>query len=59
VIFGAKIVAALVLAIVQCTLWSMLLRLNRITIQNLGLVLLLALLAVFFSMAKRLIAVPA
>ena len=42
VIFGAKIVSALVLAIVQCALWSMLLRLNRITIQNLGLVLLLA-----------------
>jgi len=42
VIFGAKIVSALVLAIVQCALWSMLLRFNRITIQNLGLVLLLA-----------------
>jgi ABC-2 type transport system permease protein len=42
VIFGAKVVAALVLAVVQCALWSMLLRFNRIAIQNLGLVLLLA-----------------
>jgi len=41
-ILGAKIAAALVLAVAQCALWSMLLRLNRITIQNLGLVLLLA-----------------
>jgi len=42
VILGAKIAAALVLAVVQCALWSMLLRFNRIPIQNLGLVLLLA-----------------
>ncbi len=41
-VFGAKIAAALALAVVQCALWSMLLRLNRITIQNLHLVLLLA-----------------
>jgi ABC-type Na+ efflux pump permease subunit len=41
-IFGAKIAAALFLAVVQCVLWSMLLRFNRIYIQNLGLVLLLA-----------------
>ena len=42
VILAAKIIAALVLAVAQCALWSMLLRLNRIPIQNLGLVLLLA-----------------
>jgi ABC-2 type transport system permease protein len=42
VVFGAKITAALVLAMVQCTLWSMLLRLNRSYVLNLGLVLLLA-----------------
>jgi ABC-2 type transport system permease protein len=42
VVFGAKIAAALVLAMAQCTLWSMLLRLNRSHVLNLGLVLLLA-----------------
>lgn len=42
VIFGAKIVAALILAVVQCALWAMLLRFNRIPIHNLGLVLLFA-----------------
>ena len=41
-IFGAKIVAALVLTVVQCALWSLLLRFNHIYIRNLGLVLLLA-----------------
>jgi len=41
-VFGAKITAALVLAVAQCALWSVLLRFNRISIQNLGLVLLLA-----------------
>ena len=41
-IFGAKIVAALVLTVVQCVLWSILLRFNHIYIQNLGLTLLLA-----------------
>jgi len=40
-ILGAKIAAALVLAVVQCALWVMLLRFNHIAIQNLGLVLLL------------------
>lgn len=42
VICGAKIAAALVLAVMQCVLWIVLLRLNRIPIQNVGLVLLLA-----------------
>jgi len=57
VIFGAKIVAALVLAVVQCALWSMLLRLNRIPIQNLGLVLLLAaVIAAIISVGSALIA---
>ena len=42
VIFGAKIVAALVLAVVQCALWTLLLRFNGTVIHNLGLVLLLA-----------------
>ncbi len=41
-ILGAKIGSALFLAGGQCLLWSMLLRLNGIPIQNLGLVLLLA-----------------
>jgi ABC-type Na+ efflux pump permease subunit len=41
-IFGAKIAAALFLAVVQCILWSMLLRFNGIYIQNPELVVLLA-----------------
>ena len=41
-ILGAKIAAALVLAVVQCALWPVLLRFNGIAVQNLGLVLLLA-----------------
>jgi len=41
-IFGAKIAAALFLAVIQCTLWSMLLRFNGIRIQNQELVVLLA-----------------
>jgi ABC-2 type transport system permease protein len=41
-IFGAKIAAALALAVVQCVLWSALLCFNDITVQNLGLVLVLA-----------------
>jgi ABC-2 type transport system permease protein len=42
VIFGAKIVAAIVLAVVQCTLWVLLLRFNGIIIHSPGLILLLA-----------------
>ncbi len=42
VISGAKIAAALVLAVTQCVLWIILLRLNHIPIQNGGLVLLLS-----------------
>jgi ABC-2 type transport system permease protein len=58
VIFGAKIVAALVLAVVQCALWSTLLRLNRIPIHNLGLVLLLAaLLAATIAVGSAFVAV--
>jgi len=57
VIFGAKIVAALVLAVAQCALWSTLLRLNRIPIQNLGLVLLLAaLLAAIIAVGSAFVA---
>ncbi len=41
-IFAAKIFAAFVVALAQCVLWLALLRLNRIDIQNIGLVLLLA-----------------
>ena len=41
-IFGAKIAAALLLAVVQCALWLMLLRFNGIHMQNPGLILLLA-----------------
>ena len=42
VVIGAKIAAALLLALVQYALWSMLLRINGTYVQNLGLVLLLA-----------------
>ncbi len=41
-IFGAKIFAALVVAVIQIALWLALLRLNRIDIQNLGWVFVLA-----------------
>jgi ABC-type Na+ efflux pump permease subunit len=41
-ILGAKIFAAFIVALAQCVLWLALLRLNRIDIQNIGLVLLLA-----------------
>ena len=41
-IFGAKIVAATILAVAQPVLWTVLLRFNRIHLQNLVLVLLLA-----------------
>ena len=41
-IFGAKIFSAFIVALAQCILWLALLRLNRIDIQNPGLVLLLA-----------------
>lgn len=44
-IFGAKVAAALVLAVVQCIAWIGLLRLNRIQLANAGLVLLLSILA--------------
>jgi hypothetical protein len=40
-IFAAKIFAAFVIAVAQCTLWLTLLRLNRVDIQNVGLVFLL------------------
>lgn len=39
---GAKLSAALVLAVAQCVAWLALLRLNRIDVQNVALVLLLA-----------------
>ena len=41
-IFGAKIAAALLLAVVQCALWLMLMRFNGFRMQNPGLILLLA-----------------
>jgi len=41
-IFTAKIFAAFVIAIAQCALWLALLHLNRVDIQNIGLVFLLA-----------------
>jgi ABC-type Na+ efflux pump permease subunit len=41
-IFAAKIFAAFLVALAQCVLWLALLRLNRIDIQNIGLVLALA-----------------
>ena len=41
-IVGAKIVAAILLAVLQCVTWLALLRLNRIALENVGLVLALA-----------------
>ncbi len=41
-ILGAKIAAALILAMIQCVAWLALLRLNQIQIENAGAVLLLA-----------------
>ena len=55
-IFGAKIAAALFLAVVQCTLWSMLLRFNGIQMQNQGLIVLLAVvIAALIAMGSALI----
>jgi ABC-2 type transport system permease protein len=55
-IFGGKIAAALFLAVVQCTLWSMLLRFNGIHIQNPELVVLLAaLIAAIIAVGSALI----
>ncbi|MFN8597875.1 MAG: ABC transporter permease [Anaerolineae bacterium] len=57
-IFGAKIVAALVLALIQCVAWLGLLRLNQIQIQNGLLVLVVALLiAALNAIGSALIAV--
>lgn len=42
-IFGAKIISAIVIAIIQCVLWTLLLRVNSFAIQNLGLVLIFSL----------------
>jgi ABC-2 type transport system permease protein len=60
-IFGAKIVASVMLAVIQCLIWAILLRFNRFYIQNLGLVLLfaiivaviIAIIAVLISMGFR------
>ena len=41
-VFGAKVVAAVILAVLQSTLWTLLLHLNRIHLHRLGLVLLLS-----------------
>jgi ABC-2 type transport system permease protein len=38
-VFSAKIIASIIIAIVQCILWALLLRLNNFAIQNLSLVL--------------------
>ena len=57
-IFGAKIMAALVLALIQCAAWLGLLRLNQIQIQNGALVLVVALLiAALNAVGSALIAV--
>jgi ABC-type Na+ efflux pump permease subunit len=47
-VLGGKITAAIFLAIIQCILWSILLSLNHLFIQNLWLVLLLALIIASF-----------
>jgi len=41
-ILGAKVCAAVITVLVQCTAWALLLRLNHLYIENLGLVLLLS-----------------
>ncbi len=47
-VFGGKIAAAIFLAIIQCFVWLLLLSLNRLYTQNMGLVLLLALIVASF-----------
>ncbi len=47
-VFGGKIAAAILLAILQCTLWLILLSLNRLYTQNMALVLMLALIIASF-----------
>jgi len=42
-ILGAKVCAAVVTVLVQCSAWTLLLRLNNLRIENLGLVLILSL----------------
>jgi len=56
-IFGSKVAAALVLAVIQCIAWIGLLRVNRIHLEHRGLVLLLAVLvAGILSVAAAFIA---
>lgn len=38
-VFSAKILASIVIAVIQCVLWALLLKANNFSIQNLGLVL--------------------
>jgi len=57
-VLGAKAVAAIVLAVIQCVLWSCLLRLNNFEIQNLGIVLFFAVIvAVIVTLISLLISV--
>ena len=57
VALGGKIAAALVLAVMQCAAWAVLLRFNRIYLQNLALVLLLAaIVAAIIAIASAFIA---
>ena len=55
-IFGSKVIASLIIAIIQCVLWALLLQLNNFTIQNVGYVLLFAIiLAAISSLAAGMI----
>ena len=48
-VFGSKVMASLIIAIIQCVLWLMLLHLNNFTIQNPGFVLLFAIIIATLS----------
>ena len=56
-VFGSKISAAVIMAVIQCIMWAILLRLNGMYIQNLSLVLLLSvIIAAFISVGSAIIA---
>jgi ABC-2 type transport system permease protein len=56
-ILAAKILAAIITVLIQCLMWAMLLRLNNLQIQNLGLVLLLCvIIGTFISISGAIVA---
>jgi ABC-2 type transport system permease protein len=55
-VFAAKISAAIIMVLIQCIMWAMLLRLNNLPIQNLGLILLLCIvIGAFISIVAAII----